>query len=365
MNVSIVWRHESSMDFGKGDMIMIEDEQDISKANGNKIPNLNHTHHLRAPSNFSLSLSERYWESRLHHDIDMSCLKLVETSVMMDGIVQIDEVSIHTEKQGFSITSTKNFIVGWLFLSLKILWAALSGPLTVNLPPPNYLAKAFWRTMGNAILSSILMMIIYYLNRGKMSIIKDHSLKVIIHSMKISFCSFGWFVCFSVGGWMIVSSHAHIIYTNTAVYIWILSIVYNRVVHKFELAGYWLFFFGLIFLIMDPDAIKIKPMNNEILGVLITFLGTGFGALNAYIAQKSQVKLHPFLMMVHTFIFSSIYQFIFILMVSGPSVISMEPRVGIFGWMAEFKYIKSFYLVFYLKWKHLYQQFFLEKFCVD
>lgn len=90
---------------------------------------------------------------------------------------------------------------------------------------------------------------------------------------------------------------------------------------------------------LDTSASKIRPMNNEGLGVFICFIGTGFGALNAYISQKSQIKVHPFLMIVHTSIFSAFYQFIFLIMVSGPSVISMAPRVGIFGWMSELRFI--------------------------
>lgn len=294
---------------------------------------------MRVPSNFSISMSDRYCESKIHHEIDMSMLRLVETSVVMDGIVQIDEISIQTIKQGFSITNMTYFLIGCFFLAIKIFWASLVCPLTVNLPPPNFLVKAIWRTMGNSILSSVLMIIIYYWNRRRMSFIKDHSLKAIIHSMKISFCSFGWFVCFSVGGCMIVSSHAHAIYTNTAAYICFFSIVYNKIVHKYEFFGFWLFFLGIIVLILDQDAVKIRPMNNKILGILICMLGTGFGALNSYLSQKAQIKVHPFLMIVHTSIFSTIYQFIFLIMVSGPSVISTEPRVGIFGWMKELRYI--------------------------
>lgn len=105
-----------------------------------------------------------------------------------------------------------------------------------------------------------------------------------------------------------------------------------------------LFFAGVVLLILDPHAIKIKPMNHDIVGDAIVFAGAGFGAMNAYINQNSTIKYHPLLLMVHTFTFSTIYQFIFLLMFGGPSIVSMECKVGVFGW---FCHLKDFLVVIF------------------
>lgn len=120
MNVSIVCRADHSLEMLNDEVIMVDEDQDQSLLNVNHNKNLNRTHHMRVPSNFSISMSDRYCESKIHHEIDMSMLRLVETSVVMDGIVQIDEISIQTIKQGFSITNMTYFLIGCFFLAIKI-----------------------------------------------------------------------------------------------------------------------------------------------------------------------------------------------------------------------------------------------------
>lgn len=169
-----------------------------------------------------------------------------------------------------------------------------------------------------------------------MNIKKDFSPKMLLNSAITSFFSFIWYVGLVMGCSMTITSHAMVMYSSTGVYLLAYALITGAIIHKFEYCGYALFFLGVFLLFTDPFAVKKDGVGNQYLGDLITFLGSGAGAIMGFYNSRNSKLIHPVVFMNHLLVFSTIYQISFACFMLGPSnVLSFDISYGAFGWMSD------------------------------
>jgi hypothetical protein len=211
----------------------------------------------------------------------------VITSFFSHGISFAEDINDYMSKDTpLAFKSTRNFMIGLLWILISVTSRSTIAPLTLSLSAGNPFVASSWRTQAS--LPFILPLMIYtYMTNNNMSVRDDFQPNKLWRSFVTSFFAMGWWMGLIIGCSMTVTSHAHILFSSTGVYILIFSLITLKVVHKYEIVGYCIFIVGVFVTLTDPLAKKHGENDHALLGCLIAFIGGGFGSVVGILSQKN------------------------------------------------------------------------------
>lgn len=115
----------------------------------------------------------------------------------------------------------------------------MTGPLTLSIPAVNPYVASIWRAQGSFVF--ILPITIYmYTTNKKMNFWEDVKPEKLLRSFVTSFFMLVWIMGLIIGCSMTVTSHAHVLFSSTGLYILFISLVTCKAVHSSELVGYFI-----------------------------------------------------------------------------------------------------------------------------
>jgi hypothetical protein len=272
----------------------------------------------------------------LEHSIisELSAIKLGMSSFSHEvSYFEVADILNKETKPVFK--STKNFIIGLIWLMLTIVSCAMIGPLVLSLPAKNPFISCAWRTQGS-ILFVIPITLYIYKTKKTVKFRDDIQPDKLLRSFVNAVFMVGWLMGLIIGCSKTITSHAHIMYSSTGVYVLLFSLIARKIIHKFEVFGYFLLAIGVLIALNDPLAMKKGETNEPMLGCLIAFSGAGFGAVYGIINQTNSRIFHPIIMMTQLFWFMTIIQLLtFSYFQDNPKFYSFDPEYGVFGWVSN------------------------------
>lgn len=184
--------------------------------------------HLRKESTDSINhLSED-----LEHDLveinhsklsDSNELKLV-TSSYSHEMSYVEVIDIFNEHTKPALRSAKNFVIGLIWIFLAILGCALIGPLVMTIPAKNPYISAAWRTQGSLLFVIPMTCFIYRKNKD-INFWNDMQPDKLSRSFLTSIFMITWLMGLILGCSKTITSHAHVLYSCTGVYVLLFSII--------------------------------------------------------------------------------------------------------------------------------------------
>lgn len=154
---------------------------------------------------------------------DSNELKLV-TSSYSHEVSYVEVVDIFNEHTKPALQSVRNFVTGLIWISLTIFGCALIGPLVMTIPAKNPYISAAWRTQGS-LLFTIPMTIFIYRKNKDISFRADIQPDKLLRSFLTSIFMITWLMGLILGCSKTITSHAHVLYSSTGVYVLIFSVI--------------------------------------------------------------------------------------------------------------------------------------------
>ena len=245
-----------------------------------------------------------------------------------------------------AFTSRMNFWIGVFMLFLMVVPCSIIGPLTVGLPAHDAYVKSSWRFQGWTILAVILLIVMYVTKWDNLNFKRDFSYNILVRHAYLSIFTLSWATGYVLGCSLTITSHADIMYWSSGVWIFIITLLTCKTVHKLEIYGYFIYLIGVYLMFTDPSASKTWMDGQSYIGDLYAFIGAGSWAVFTYLNKINNPNLHPMVTLTQMFVFWTIYQFIFFSFLStSNNFFSFDPTLGVFGWLND---SYSFFLLMWI-----------------
>ena len=168
---------------------------------------------------------------------------------------------------------------------------SIIGPLTVDLLAHDAYVKGSWRFQGCTILSVLIFTIMFMLNWENLNYERDFSFQVLLRHSYLSIFTLSWTTGYALGCSFTITSHVDIVYWSSGVWIFLVTILIWRTIHKFEVYGYLLFFIEVIFILVDPMHQRLGWIDRHI-KILYLFLGAKARSILTCLNKIKNPELH-------------------------------------------------------------------------